>query len=117
TLLLDLLTDAEEDAEQAGGQLRFDVDELADRLIGAVDWVLSQPDVKAASLGFFGASTGAAGALVAAARQGAQIAAVVSRGGRPDLAGELLPLVNAPTLLIVGGRDRQVLQLNKRALA
>jgi len=117
TLLLDLLTYAEEEVEQAGGQLRFDVDELANRLVGAVDWAVSQPDVRPASLGYFGASTGAAGALVAAARQGAQIAAVVSRGGRPDLAGELLPLVSAPTLLIVGGRDRQVLQLNEQALA
>lgn len=117
TLLLDLLTQAEEDAEQRGGQLRFDVDELANRLVGAVEWVTSQPDLQPESIGYFGASTGAAGALVAAARQGQQIGAVVSRGGRPDLAGALLPVVTAPTLLIVGGHDRQVLQLNKQALA
>ena len=117
TLLLDLLTQAEEEAEQRGGQLRFDVDELANRLVGAVEWVTSQPDLQPESIGYFGASTGAAGALVAAARQGQQIGAVVSRGGRPDLAGALLPVVTAPTLLIVGGHDRQVLQLNKQALA
>jgi putative phosphoribosyl transferase len=116
TLLLDLLTDAEEAVEQRGGRLRFDVDELANRLVGSVGWVMSQPDVNPAALGYFGASTGAAGALVAAARQREQVGAVVSRSGRPDLAGECLPLVTAPTLLIVGSHDPQVRRLNEQAL-
>jgi dienelactone hydrolase len=116
TLLLDLLTDAEEAVEQRGGRLRFDVDELANRLVGSVGWVMSQPDVNPTALGYFGASTGAAGALVAAARQREQVGAVVSRSGRPDLAGEFLPLVTAPTLLIVGGHDPQVRRLNEPAL-
>lgn len=115
TLLLDLLTEAEEEAERRGAMLRFDVDQLATRLVAAVDWVdrrLESPPV-----GYFGASTGAAGALVAAVRQGARISAVVSRGGRPDLAGDVLPLVEAPTLLIVGGSDHAVREMNEGALA
>ena len=117
TVLLDLLTDQEEQVEQRGGRLRFDVDELANRLVAAVEWISARSDLTPASIGYFGASTGAAGALAAAARQRDQIGAVVSRGGRPDLAGELLPLVTAPTLLIVGSRDQQVLSLNEQALA
>jgi putative phosphoribosyl transferase len=115
TLLLDLLTEAEERVEQRGGRLRFDVDQLADRLVAAVDWV----DQHTASppVGYFGASTGAAGALVASVRQGARISAIVSRGGRPDLAEAVLPLVTAPTLLIVGGRDPAVKELNEQAYA
>jgi dienelactone hydrolase len=115
TLLLDLLTEEEEELEQRGGRLRFDVDQLADRLVASVEWVdgHAQPPPR---LGYFGASTGAAGALVAAVRQRERIAAVVSRGGRPDLAGDLLPLVTAPTLLIVGGDDRAVLAMNQQAL-
>jgi putative phosphoribosyl transferase len=113
TLLLDLLTEAEEEAERAGGRLRFDVDQLADRLVAAVDWVDRR--LEAPQVGYFGASTGAAGALVAAVRQGSRISAVVSRGGRPDLAGELLPFVSAPTLLIVGGNDPVVREMNERA--
>ncbi len=113
TLLLDLLTEAEERVELQGGRLRFDVDQLADRLVAAVDWVDRQAVHRA--LGYFGASTGAAGALVASVRQGTRISAVVSRGGRPDLAEGVLPLVTASTLLIVGGRDPVVKQMNERA--
>jgi alpha-beta hydrolase superfamily lysophospholipase len=115
TLLLDLLTEAEDDLEQRGGRLRFDVDQLATRLVVAVEWIDGQVDPRPA-VGYFGASTGAAGALVAAVRQGNRIAAVVSRGGRPDLAGDLLPLVTAPTLLVVGGADQAVLNMNEQAL-
>jgi dienelactone hydrolase len=115
TLLLDLLTEAEERVEQRGGRLRFDVDQLANRLVAAVDWVDRQPAPPA--VGYFGASTGAAGALVASVRQGARISAVVSRGGRPDLAQGVLPLVTAPTLLIVGGHDPVVKELNEQAYA
>ena len=115
TLLLDLLTEEEEELEQRGGRLRFDVDQLADRLIAAVEWVDGQVEPPP-RMGYFGASTGAAGALVATVRQRERIAAVVSRGGRPDLAGDLLPLVTVPTLLIVGGEDRAVLGMNQQAL-
>ena len=115
TLLLDLLTESEERVELQGGRLRFDVDQLADRLVATVDWVDGRGERPA--LGYFGASTGAAGALVAAVRQGSRISAVVSRGGRPDLAEGLLPLVMAPTLLIVGGRDPVVKQMNEQAYA
>jgi pimeloyl-ACP methyl ester carboxylesterase len=115
TLLLDLLTDQEEEVEHRGGRLRFDVDQLADRLIAAVEWVDGRVEPPP-GMAYFGASTGAAGALVAAVRQQERISAVVSRGGRPDLAGDLLPLVTAPTLLIVGGHDRAVLGMNQRAL-
>jgi dienelactone hydrolase len=114
TLLLDLLTEGEEELEQRGGRLRFDVDQLADRLVASVEWVDGRVEPPP-RLGYFGASTGAAGALVAAVRQRERIAAVVSRGGRPDLAGDLLPLVTAPTLLIVGGHDRAVLGMNQQA--
>lgn len=117
TLLLDLLTPDEEITEQRGGLLRFDVDQLANRLIAAVDWLDGQPHWRPTLIGYFGASTGAAGALVAAVRQGGRIAAVVSRGGRPDLAQELLPLVEAPTLLIVGGLDSRVHEMNLQAYA
>lgn len=115
TLLLDLLTDAEERAEARGGQLRFDVDQLADRLVAAVDRVDRRGDHPA--IGYFGASTGAAGALVASVRQGSRISAVVSRGGRPDLAEGVLPLVTAPVLLIVGGADPAVKEMNEQAYA
>jgi dienelactone hydrolase len=115
TLLLDLLTETEEDLEQRGGRLRFDVDQLATRLVAAVEWIDGQVDPRPA-VGYFGASTGAAGALVAAVRQENRISAVVSRGGRPDLAGGLLPLVAAPTLLVVGGADHDVLSMNEQAL-
>jgi dienelactone hydrolase len=116
TLLLDLLTEAEDAVERDGGQLRFDVDQLAHRLVVAVDWLDARPELRPESIGYFGASTGAAAALVAAARQRVRITAIVSRGGRPDLAGDALSLVNAPTLLIVGGRDGEVIELNERAI-
>jgi dienelactone hydrolase len=115
TLLLDLLTEDEEELEQRGGRLRFDVDQLADRLVASVEWVDDRVESPPRT-GYFGASTGAAGALVAAVRQGERIAAVVSRGGRPDLAGDVLPLVTVPTLLIVGGHDPAVLEMNQQAL-
>jgi dienelactone hydrolase len=115
TLLVDLLTPEEEDADRYTGQHRFDIDLLARRVIAAVDWLPRGP---AASLpiGLFGASTGAAAALVAAAARPDDVAAVVSRGGRPDLAGPVLHHVRAPTLLVVGGADEEVLELNRRAL-
>jgi dienelactone hydrolase len=117
TLLLDLLTVEEERVEQRGGRLRFDVERLADRLLAAVQWVDRDVQPQPRVIGYFGASTGAAAVLVAAARQGERIGAVVCRGGRPDLASQLLPLVAAPTLLIVGGRDEWVLEMNRRACA
>jgi putative phosphoribosyl transferase len=112
TLLIDLLTQEEEQAERLTGHLRFDISLLAERLLAATDAVES-----GLPLGYFGASTGAAAALVAAAERPERVRAVVSRGGRPDLAGEALRHVRSPTLLIVGGDDRQVLELNQQALA
>lgn len=116
TLLLDLLTEEEEAVDARTGELRFDIGLLADRLMVAVDWLDRQPDLKDRGVGYFGASTGAAAALVAAARQGGRIGAIVSRGGRPDLAGDALSAVMAPTLLIVGGRDEDVREMNRQAL-
>ncbi len=113
TLLFDLLT-AREAADRANV---FDIPFLAERLILATNWIRQQPEVAGLPLGYFGASTGAAAALVAAARAGPDIAAVVSRGGRPDLAGDALPKVTAATLLIVGGDDEPVLSLNRAAFA
>ncbi len=115
TLLLDLLTPLEEQAEALTGHMRFDIDLLTRRLIGAANW-LQEAAPRDLNLGYFGASTGAAAALLAASRQ-PHIHAVVSRGGRPDLAGDALPSVAAPTLLIVGGADAVVLDLNRQALA
>ena len=116
TLLIDLLTRAEEDVDARTGHLRFDVELLAERLARATDWVGRQPETRGLALGYFGASTGAAAALLAAAVYGDAIRAVVSRGGRPDLALPALPRVTAPTLLIVGGNDPEVLDLNREAL-
>lgn len=114
TLLFDLLT-REEDLDYA---LRFDISLLTRRLLAATHWLQNKPEVSEASLGYFGASTGAAAALQAAAKQGKEIAAVVSRGGRPDLAGNAaLRQVTAPTLLIVGGADYGVIELNQQAFA
>jgi pimeloyl-ACP methyl ester carboxylesterase len=113
TLLFDLLTPSEE-ADRANV---FDIPLLANRLVGAVQWLNGQPSIAKVSLGLFGASTGAAAALVAAAKIPHRIGAVVSRGGRPDLAGNALDAVRAPTLLIVGGADRVVIELNEQALA
>jgi len=117
TLLMDLLTPGEEEAERFTRHLRFDIEFLADRVAAAMQWLSRQGETKDLALGLFGASTGAAAALVAAARDPDRIAAVVSRGGRPDLAAEALPDVRAPTLLIVGGADEVVLDLNRDALA
>jgi dienelactone hydrolase len=115
TLLLDLLTPDEEAIDERTGHLRFDIGLLADRLIAATDWLGAQPGSKGRQIGYFGASTGAAAALVAAARRPALIAAVVSRGGRADLAGPWLSEVRAPTLLIVGALDEGVMALNRQA--
>lgn len=117
TLLFDLLTQAEEAQDNVTRELRFDIGFLARRLQGAALWVMAQPEAHALRLGFFGSSTGAAAAMIAAALIGERVGAVVSRGGRPDLAGSALAQVLAPTLLIVGGADRQVLALNQDALA
>jgi dienelactone hydrolase len=116
TLLVDLLTDDEEALDSRIGHLRFDIDVLAQRLIAIAAWAHELPQLRALPLGLFGASTGGGAALVAAARQPAAFRAVVSRGGRPDLAGPALPCVSAPTLLIVGSRDDFVLELNRGAM-
>lgn len=116
TLLFDLLTQEEEEVDSRTAQIRFDIPLLASRLVLATDWVRAQPDTKALDIGYFGASTGAAAALVAAASRRDDVHAVVSRGGRPDLAGESLGDVAAPTLLLVGGADTSVLRLNHEAL-
>jgi putative phosphoribosyl transferase len=115
TLLFDLLTAEEEQAEAWTRHLRFDIPFLARRLIEATRWVLDQAALRGLNIGYFGSSTGAAAALVAAAEMGPTIRAVVSRGGRPDLAGEALPRVTAATLLIVGGNDTPVIPLNVKA--
>ena len=117
TLLFDLLTPDEGEMDARTGELRFDIALLAGRLVGAVDWLRAHPATTALPLGLFGASTGAAAALVAAAERHDDVRAVVSRGGRPDLAGAALGRVRSPTLLIVGGEDRTVLELNRQALA
>ena len=116
TLLIDLLTSGEEKAEAATGHLRFDINLLGERLVALTDWLRAQPDTCGLPVGYFGASTGAAAALVAAARRPEIVRAIVSRGGRPDLAGPSLPRVAAPTLLIVGERDALVVDLNRDAL-
>jgi pimeloyl-ACP methyl ester carboxylesterase len=115
TLLFDLLTPDEESVDLQTAHLRFNIELLAERLIGAIDWLDGEKDARGLSIGLFGASTGGAAALVAAARHPEKVNAVVSRGGRPDLAASDLPNVRASTLLIVGGRDEPVIQLNKMA--
>ena len=122
TLVMDLLTAEEEEKElRDQRRLRFDVRLLADRVLAAIDWLGSDATIDLpailgeAPVGCFGASTGAAAALIAAAERPLRVAAVVSRGGRPDLAGEALPRVTAPTLLIVGGNDPEVIEINRRA--
>jgi putative phosphoribosyl transferase len=116
SLLVDLLTAREDKVDRSTGKLRFDIELLARRVIGIVDWLRKHPETAELPIGLFGASTGAAAALVTAAVWPDDIAAVVSRGGRPDLALGVLSHVRAPTLLIVGGADTTVLELNRRAL-
>src|SRR6266571_555038 len=115
TLLFDLLTREEEAVDVMTRHLRFDIDLLARRLTDAARWIAAEPDTRRLWVGLFGSSTGGAAALVAAAELGKPIGAVVSRGGRPDLAGPALARVVSPTLLIVGGRDDVVLKLNEQA--
>ncbi|MBV8066758.1 MAG: dienelactone hydrolase family protein [Candidatus Eremiobacteraeota bacterium] len=117
SLLLDLLTTREEAADRQTSEFRFDIGLLARRLARATQWVAAQANLRGFGLGYFGASTGAAAALVAAATVPSDIRAVVSRGGRPDLAGAHLTQVRSPTLLIVGGADHVVIDLNRRAAA
>jgi pimeloyl-ACP methyl ester carboxylesterase len=116
TLLIDLLTRAEEAVDIQTAELRFDIPLLAMRVSQATDWLTRQPEIRDLPIGYFGASTGAAAALVAAAVRPRQVAAVVSRGGRPDLAGESLPQVVSPTLLIVGNLDTEVIRMNDQAM-
>ncbi|HVG73173.1 MAG TPA: dienelactone hydrolase family protein [Vicinamibacterales bacterium] len=115
TLLLDLLTPQEESVDQFTREFRFDIERLGRRVVAAIDWSAGQDELSEMSLGCFGASTGAAAALIAAAERQDRVGAVVSRGGRPDLAGPALSRVRAPTLLIVGGADQAVIQLNEEA--
>ncbi|WP_243455177.1 dienelactone hydrolase family protein [Meiothermus sp. CFH 77666] len=115
TLLFDLLTAEEEQLDDYTRQYRFDIGLLAERLVASSDWLALNPLTRPLEQAYFGASTGAAAALVAAAQQPARVRAVVSRGGRPDLAGDALEKVRAPTLLIVGGWDVEVLRLNQQA--
>jgi dienelactone hydrolase len=117
TLLFDLLTAAEERIDRTTAELRFDIELLAGRVLTAVDWAGTDPRVGTLRAGLFGASTGAAAALVAAAERRSRVHAVVSRGGRPDLAGSSLERVAAPTLLVVGSRDEEVIRLNREAMA
>jgi putative phosphoribosyl transferase len=117
TLLIDLLTEDEEAVDQYSTHLRFDIGLLAERLVGATDWLAEDSRTANLSVGCFGASTGGGAALVAASRRPQHIGSVVSRGGRPDLAGKALPAVRAPSLLIVGGDDHPVIGLNEKALA
>jgi putative phosphoribosyl transferase len=115
TLLFDLLTQEEEAVDINTRHLRFDIGLLAERLIDATNWIKREPDTWHLRVGYFGSSTGGGAALVAAAEVGREIGAVVSRGGRPDLAGDALPKVESPTLLIVGGLDQPVIRMNEDA--
>jgi putative phosphoribosyl transferase len=117
TLLIDLLSPEEEAVDQHTGHLRFDIPLLAERLLAATRWLGDNQSTRSLPVGYFGASTGGGAALMAAAARPEAVGAVVSRGGRPDLAGDALPRVRAPTLLIVGGRDLTVLDLNRTAMA
>ena len=116
TLLFDLLTQEEEETDIITAEYRFNIPLLVDRLIGATEWLKNDPKTKRLAFGYFGASTGAAAALIAAAKLRSEISAVVSRGGRPDLAGEYLPNVLSPTLMLVGSLDTEVIELNRRAM-
>jgi len=117
TLLFDLLSFDEESIDEITSELRFHIPFLAQRLVQATEWVMRHPDLSRVKAGYFGASTGAAAALVAAAELPNRIGAIVSRGGRPDLAAEALGSVRAPTLMIVGGNDEPVIEMNQKALA
>jgi dienelactone hydrolase len=117
TVLADLLTPAEEQLDARTAELRFDIGLLAVRLVELTDWLTTHEPTAGLAIGLFGASTGAAAALVAATRRPAAVDAIVSRGGRPDLAGDALAAVRQPTLLIVGGRDTVVIELNRQAMA
>lgn len=114
-LLIDLLTDDEESIDMMSGSLRFNIPFLAKRVVAATDWVRKQPEMKEMKIGYFGASTGGGAALLAATQRPGDVCSVVSRGGRPDLAQEALSSVETPTLLIVGGLDTTVIQLNQQA--
>lgn len=116
TLLMDLLTADEEAVDEQTAEYRFNIDLLAKRLVDATIWLRQNPATAKFFIGYFGASTGAAAALIAAAKLPEEVKAVVSRGGRPDLASEYLAMVKSPTLLIVGGDDLEVLEMNKSAL-
>jgi putative phosphoribosyl transferase len=117
TLLIDLLTPEEDAVDRDTAALRFDIPMLAERLVAIIEWLHDQSGTVHLPIGLFGASTGGGAALVAAADRPRSVAAVVSRGGRPDLAGHALPRVTAPTLLIVGGRDTPVIHMNQEAMA
>ncbi|HEX7735971.1 MAG TPA: dienelactone hydrolase family protein [Ktedonobacteraceae bacterium] len=117
TLLIDLLTSQEEEEDRLNAQLRFAIPLLSERVAGATRWLSTFPRTASLQIGYFGASTGAAAALVAAANLPRRVSAIVSRGGRPDLAGEALSRVQAPTLLLVGALDTQVIELNRQAFA
>jgi dienelactone hydrolase len=117
TLLFDLLTLREEAIDERTAELRFDIELLAGRLVAVTDWLALDDRTKGLSIGYFGASTGAAAALIAAAERPGIVRAVVSRGGRPDLAAKALPRVRAATLLIVGGRDHPVIEMNDEAFS
>ena len=117
TLLIDLLTMQEEEQDRYTGRFRFDIDLLSRRVVGATDWLTANPTTAKLRIGYFGASTGSAAALVAAAERSVAVGAVVSRGGRPDLASSYLPAVQAPTLLLVGSQDTQVIELNRMAFS
>jgi len=117
TLLFDLLTGKEESEDEVTGTLRFNIDLLARRLVTATDWLRQEPRTRSLRIGYFGASTGAAAALIAAAERPDNAGAVVSRGGRPDLAMQALARVRSPTLLIIGGLDYEVIELNRQAYA
>jgi pimeloyl-ACP methyl ester carboxylesterase len=117
TLLFDLLTEKEEAIDEVTRELRFDIRLLAERMVGATEWIKRTPSIAGLKLGYFGASTGAAAALVAAAKLPDEVGAIVSRGGRPDLAAPHLGRVKAPTLLIVGSWDGPVIEMNREAMA
>ena len=117
SLLIDLLTAQEEELDLITARLRFDIELLSQRVVGTTTWLLQQEETATLDIGYFGASTGAAAALVAAAERPLEVRAVVSRGGRPDLAGSALSHVEAPTLLLVGSLDTQVISLNEMALS